>query len=479
MKKLSSILFVVLIVFSGCKKEMADQLSDSTVSGIRGIEKTLNPFLEDMELGTKTSYTTANITLSTGSWTFNNALIGTSTSDKKVGAKSARIQSTGKLTLLTDKLNGAGTVSIKHAAYGSDASSTWQLWYSTNSGSTFTQAGSTITSVAGALATANFTLNVSGNVRFEIRKVSGTTARINIDDINITDYGTTPPPPPVTAGKKFLFDAKHGQTFGNADWVIDQDNSTISQYPTPAQSNVTSTTSETFWTGGISAWGIALAKLGHTVQSLPTSGSVTYGSTTNAQDLSLYDVFIVDEPNILFTASEKTAMMQFVQNGGSLFIIGNHNGSDRNNDGYDAPAIWNNFFSSNGVASNPFGFTFDLVNLVQTTSNVATVRGNPILSGSQGAVTSIQYNNGTSMTMNPTANSTVTGLIWKSGVTRNNNNVFCLSSTYGNGGKVVALGDSSPTDDGTGAPGDVLYNGWSAYSHTRLLLNASLWLADL
>ena len=471
------VLSFALLVFSGCRKEN-DLYSTADSKDPKWVEKTLNPFFEDMELGTKTAYTTANITLSTGSWTFNNALIGTSTSDKKNGTKSARIQSTGKLTLLTDKLNGAGTVSIKHAAYGTDASSTWQLWYSTNAGASYTQAGSTITSVAGSLATATFNVNVSGNVRFEVRKISGGTARINIDDISISDYGTTPPPP-TTTGKKFLFDAKHGQTFGNADWVIDQDNSTISQYPTPAQSNVTSSTAETFWTGGISSWGIALAKLGHTVHSMPSSGSITYGNTANAQDLSLYDVFIVDEPNTLFTSAEKTAMMQYVQNGGSLFIIGNHNGSDRNSDGYDAPAIWNNFFSTNGVAVNPFGFTFDLVNLVQTTSNIATLTANPILSGSQGAVTSIQYNNGTSMTMNPTANSTVTGLIWSSGVTRNNSNVFCLSSTYGNGGKVVAIGDSSPTDDGTGAPGDVLYNGWSALSHTRLLMNASLWLADL
>lgn len=467
-----------IFVFAGCQKQELEMLNESVNESFKGIKKTLNPFLEDMELGVKTSYTTGNITLSTGSWTFNNALIGTSTSDKKNGTKSARITSTGKLTLLTDKTNGAGTVTIKHAAYGTDASSTWQLWYSTNAGVNYTQTGGTITSVAGNLATATFTVNVSGNIRFEVRKISGTGTRINIDDISISDYGTTPPPPPTT-GKKFLFDAKHGQTFGNADWVIDQDNSTVSQYPTPAQSNVTSSTAESFWTGGISAWGIALAKLGHTVASLSSAASLTYGNTTNPQDLSLYDVFVVDEPNTLFSASEKTAMMQFVQNGGGLFIVGNHNGSDRNNDGYDAPAIWNNFFSSNGVAANPFGFTFDLLNLVETTSNIATLSGNPILSGSQGNVTSMQYSNGTSMTMNPTANSTVTGLIWKSGVTRNNNNVFCLSSTYGNGGKVVAIGDSSPTDDGTGAPGDVLYNGWSAYSHTRLLMNASLWLADL
>ena len=474
-----TILFVLgILLFTGCRKQEQEILSDIENDPFKGVEKTLNPFFEDMELGVKTAYTTGNITLSTGSWTFNDALIGTSTSDKKNGTKSARLRNSGKLTLLTDKTNGAGTITIKHAAYGTDASSTWQLWYSTNAGASFIQLGSTVTSVAGSLATATFSANVSGNVRFEIRKISGGTNRLNIDDVSISDYGTTPPPPPTTTGKKFLFDAKHGQTFGNADWVIDQDNSSISQYPTPAQSNVTSTTTESFWTGGISAWGIALAKMGHTVESLNSTASLTYGSTTNPQDLSLYDVFIVDEPNTLFSASEKTAMLQFVQNGGGLFIVGNHNGSDRNSDGYDAPAIWNNFFTSNGIVSNPFGFSFALVNLSGTTSNLATVSNNPILAGSQGAVTTIQYNNGTSMTMSPTANPTVTGLIWRSGVTRNNSNVYCLTSTYGTG-KVVALGDSSPTDDGTGAPGDVLYNGWSAYSHTRLLMNASLWLADL
>jgi hypothetical protein len=471
---LASMFFIV-----ACQKNTEEILNECGTPSPKGVEKSLNPFFEDMELGVKTAYTTANITLSTGSWTFNDALIGNSTSDKKNGLNSARLRNVGKLTLLTNKVNGAGTVTIKHAAYGTDASSTWQLWYSTNSGTSYTQSGATVTSVAGALATATFTVNVSGDIRFEVRKISGGTNRINIDDISINDFGTTPPPPPVTTGKKFLFDNKHGQTLGNADWVIDQDNSIIVQNPTPAQSNVTSTTSETYWTGALSAWGIALAKLGHTVQSLPTSGSITYGSTTNAQDLSLYDVFVVDEPNTLFTTAEKTAMMQYVQNGGSLFIIGNHNGSDRNSDGYDAPAVWNNFFSSNGVATNPFGFTFDLVNLVQSTTNISTATGNPILSGSQGSVTSLNISNGTTMTMNTTANSTVAGLIWKSGVTKNNSNVFCLSSTYGNGGKVVALGDSSPTDDGTGAPGDILYNGWTSNSHSRLLMNASLWLADL
>ena len=114
-----------LFILSSCVK--SDELALLPENGCLGTQKTLNPFFEDMEIGVKTSYTTGNVTLSTGTWTFNNALIGTSTSDKKNGSKSARIQSTGKLTMLSDKVNGAGVVSIKHAAFGTDASSTWQL----------------------------------------------------------------------------------------------------------------------------------------------------------------------------------------------------------------------------------------------------------------------------------------------------------------------------------------------------------------
>jgi len=474
-------LAVILFAFSACQK-----MTDDVQSVQTGIQKTLSPFFEDMELGTKTAYAVGNVTLSTGSWSFNDALIGNSTSDKKNGTKSARIRNSGKLTMLTDRANGAGTVSIKHASYGTDASSTWQLWYSTDGGATYLQSGTTQSTLAGNLVTVTFTLNVTGNVRLEIRKTGGSANRINIDDVAISDYsgGTTGGGGGSTGGgttgtgpKKFLFDAKHAQTAANADWVIDADNATPQQVPTPLQSTITASTGETYWTGALSSWGIALVKLGHTVETLPSSGSLTYGNTTNPQDLMNYDVFVCDEPNILFTAAEKTALMQFVQNGGGLFIIADHTNSDRNNDGYDSPAIWNNFFTSNGVVSNPFGISFNLLTLTNTTTNVTSV-SNTITNGSQGAVTSIQFNGGTSMTLSTTANASVKGLIWKSASTQNSSNVFCASSTYGTG-RVVAIGDSSPMDDGTGNPGDVLYNGWSAYSHSKLMLNASLWLAKL
>lgn len=149
--------------------------------------------IEDFEMGSKTSYTGASINLATGQWYFYDALIGTSSYDRKFDLKSARIINTGKLTMQFDRTNGAGTVELYHAKYGNDKNSSWELYMSTNSGGTWVKVGSTVTTSSKTLTKATFTVNQAGNVRFEIRKISGGKARINIDNINITDYTTTPP----------------------------------------------------------------------------------------------------------------------------------------------------------------------------------------------------------------------------------------------------------------------------------------------
>ncbi len=281
--------------------------------------------------------------------------------------------------------------------------------------------------------------------------------------------------------KKFLFDASNYQTAGNADWVIDEDGSVPGRFPTPAQSTITQTTPETYWTGAISSWGIALVKLGHQVETLPSTGLITYGVGTNPQDLSNYNVFIVDEPNSPFTAAEKTAMLNFVYNGGGLFMISDHNNADRNGDGWDALAVWNNFMRTNSVGVLPFGFKFDSVDVSPASTNRLTAWStNPILNGPQGAVSQLNFHNGATMTIYPTINANVKGLIWSTGVSQGTTSLMCVSSTYGSG-RVVALGDSSPADDSTGAAGNNLYNGWAEANgnHKRLHLNASLWLAKL
>ncbi len=277
--------------------------------------------------------------------------------------------------------------------------------------------------------------------------------------------------------KKFLFDATKAETAGNADWILDADNGVINRFPTPLQANVTSSSSESFWTGANSAWGIDLVKQGHLVEQLPPGTAITYG-TTAAQDLNNYDVYIVVEPNIRFTSAEKNAILNFVKNGGGLFMVSDHNISDRNNDGWDSPNIWNDLMSTNTIATNPFGFSFNLDNISQATTNRLSTTTNTILNSALGSVSGIKYSNGATMNISNTA--VAKGLIWKAGITQSTASIMTLQATFGLG-RVVSVGDSSPADDGTGQPGNNLFPGWTDLSgaHRKLHLNGSLWLAKL
>lgn len=303
------------------------------------------------------------------------------------------------------------------------------------------------------------------------------------------------------AQTKILFDATKAETAGSADWIIDADlfnlnwnpnaytgvnnyHSNAQRFPTPAQSGVTASTAETFWKGGISNWAIDCAKKGYTVETLPYTGQITYGNTSNPQDLSNYKVYIVCEPNILFSAAEKTAIMQFVQNGGGLFMVADHTVSDRNGDGDDSPDIWNDLMSNNTIQTNPFGISFNLQNFSGISTAMATLpTSDSIKYGTAGTVTQVQWANGTSMTINPAVNATVKAVVYKSGTTPSgNNNVLFAYARYGNG-KVAAIGDSSPCDDGTGNTNTniTLYNGYTgdaSGNHQKLLMNATIWLAS-
>ena len=152
---------------------------------------------EGFETGGKTAYAAANVTLSSGSWYLDDALTGNTTSDRKTGSWSARVRELGKVRMNFNTAS-AGTVSVQHAKYGSDANSTWELWSSTNSGSSWTKVGSTVTTSSTTLTTANFTVNSASAIRFEIRKISGGANRINFDNISITDYAAPTPTPTAT-----------------------------------------------------------------------------------------------------------------------------------------------------------------------------------------------------------------------------------------------------------------------------------------
>ncbi|AFZ56891.1 EndoU domain-containing protein [Anabaena cylindrica FACHB-243] len=174
---------------------------------------------EGFETGNKGAYAVGDVTLSTGIWTLNDALIanGSDAKDRKSGAQSSRVRSSGAIAMKFDRTTGAGIVTVKHAVYGTDASSTWQLQCSTNGGSSWTQVGSTVTTSSPTLSTATFTPNISGTVRCQVKKTSGDTSnRINIDDISITDYGSSGGTPTLPSGSVPFFDSTNNPVSGLA-----------------------------------------------------------------------------------------------------------------------------------------------------------------------------------------------------------------------------------------------------------------------
>ena len=121
---------------------------------------------EDFESGTKGGYAIDSIQLNTGKWTFSDALIGNLATDAKSGAKSVRIR-TGYLGMNFD-IAGLSKIYIKHAKFGSDANSTWQLLMSTDGGKTYNQLGSDITESQTVLVTDSFSVAATASASSDL-----------------------------------------------------------------------------------------------------------------------------------------------------------------------------------------------------------------------------------------------------------------------------------------------------------------------
>ncbi|NUU96401.1 DNA-binding protein [Marinitoga sp. 1135] len=213
---------------------------------------------------------------------------------------------------------------------------------------------------------------------------------------------------------RVLFDNNHGQTAGNADWVID---------------------------GGYSDFADAIRNMGLKVNEIKED--------ITEEILNMYNVLVIPEPNKPFKETEIKAILNFVKNGGSLFIISDHGGSDRNGNGWDSPKIFNTFVED-------FGFKFTGDDLEE--APLAHIYNHPITEG----IRKIGVWNGSSIKL---LNDNIKVLIANS-----ENKPYMIVTNYGKG-KVVAIGDSSPFDDGTGASGDLLHNGWQWGDDAKLAIN--------
>ena len=170
--------------------EATTELIDGDFSQSHQHQLRTTSFTETFEAASKTSYSAGSISANAGNWYLSDALVGTSSSDRKYNSKSVRIRNTGYATMSFNMDNGVSTVKVRHAKFGSDGNSSWRLIYSNDNGASWYYIGSTINTSSTSLSTVSFTINQSGSVRFGIYKTAGGSSRINIDNIEVTAYSS-------------------------------------------------------------------------------------------------------------------------------------------------------------------------------------------------------------------------------------------------------------------------------------------------
>jgi endonuclease G len=157
--------------------------------------------LETFESGSKGAYAPAPEALTTGTWLFTEALVGSTEQDHKDGEHAARLRPGGRLTMQFDAPAGVRRISIQAAAYGSDGPSTWELWLSRDHGRTWQRNGQPQTTKGSTLRAAIFAGSANEAIRLEIRKTGTDKNRLNLDDISLQTTGgavvVVPPTRPV------------------------------------------------------------------------------------------------------------------------------------------------------------------------------------------------------------------------------------------------------------------------------------------
>jgi len=175
MKKIILYTVVLLSIISCTKKT---DVLDSTPIIYQFISSNYS-IKEDFEMGKKAAYAIGDVAIKTGSWSFDDALLGQLTTDIKNDSQSVRLR-TGKISMNFD-IDSISMIKINHAQYGADAASVLSLWISEDQGTTYIQLGNSMATNSKSFITDSFKVTSIKKVRFQIRK-TGTT-RVNIDDI--------------------------------------------------------------------------------------------------------------------------------------------------------------------------------------------------------------------------------------------------------------------------------------------------------
>ena len=153
------------------------------------IEPEVEDFFEDFETGTKPGYAVADATCTAATWTLDDCLLCTNTSDNVNGKRGVRMRN-GYIQMTEDYAEGCDSLKFYAGLYGKDKDVTLSAYYSTDQGETWTAVVESLP--AGTWQQYAYKLGVEGNIRLRFVCNGSSSKRINLDDVLMTHYVAEP-----------------------------------------------------------------------------------------------------------------------------------------------------------------------------------------------------------------------------------------------------------------------------------------------
>ena len=149
-------------------------------------------FFESFELGSKGSYDKGDnlVTCNASTWELMNALIAAD--DNRNDGRSVRMKLSGSMTMQEDKPAGCDSLWFYAGLYGKDTGVLLTVSYSLNGGQSWIPVVNEQTFNNGEWKRYGYKIDRDGLIRLKFETQAGTqTKRINIDDIQMSNYGTS------------------------------------------------------------------------------------------------------------------------------------------------------------------------------------------------------------------------------------------------------------------------------------------------